>query len=254
MPPNAPDVAAAAAPEQAKKPAETADYAAVAPPQAPGQTASRRARRAKGRAANAAVARTVVADAEMESAANSSAVAAAAEEARDSAIPAPAPAGASMAAVGAARRAEAPAQQEVLADSVADGRKAKMAVASRFAKDKVVLAADNAATAHVADKPMPATLAINPAPVGGSAALRDHIRREAAGFEPESNAAHLSGTVRVKFVVGADGKVSSLKVIHGLRADYDAEALRIVCEGPAWQPGVANGRRAPLPMEVTVPF
>ena len=64
----------------------------------------------------------------------------------------------------------------------------------------------------------------------------------------------MTGTVRVQFVVGADGRLSNLKVTRGLRADYDAEAVRIVCEGPAWQPGIAGGRRAPLVMEVTVPF
>jgi len=116
-----------------------------------------------------------------------------------------------------------------------------------------MLAADKAATARVADTPMPAAPAINPAPVGGTPALRDYLRREATGFEPE-NAKPLTGTVRVQFTVGADGKVSNLKVVRGLRPDYDAEALRIVCEGPAWQPGIAGGRRAALPMEITVPF
>jgi TonB family protein len=101
---------------------------------------------------------------------------------------------------------------------------------------------------------MPAALAIKPSPVGGQAALHDYLRREAAAFEPEPNAPRLSGTVRLQIVVGADGKVSSLKVVRGLRADYDAEALRMVCDGPAWQPGVSGGRRAPLPVELTVSF
>ena len=60
--------------------------------------------------------------------------------------------------------------------------------------------------------------------------------------------------MKVRFVVGADGKVSNLQVVRSLRADYDAEALRIICEGPAWRPGIANGRRASLPMELTISF
>ena len=120
--------------------------------------------------------------------------------------------------------------------------------------------ASRAATAQsdnlvrVLDKPMPAAPAIAPAPMGGTPALKEYLRREAAGFEPDLNATHLTGSVRLRFRVEADGRVSNLQVVRGLRADYDAEALRMVCEGPAWRPGIANGRRAPLPMELTVSF
>ena len=120
--------------------------------------------------------------------------------------------------------------------------------------NKAKAAADNAATVRVANTRMPAPLAINPAPVGGGAALRDYVRRAAAKFEPEPDAKAISGTVRIKFIVEADGQLSNLKVVRGMRPDYDAEALRIVCDGPAWQPGVAGGRRAPLPMELYVSF
>jgi len=54
--------------------------------------------------------------------------------------------------------------------------------------------------------------------------------------------------------VEADGRLTELKVTRGLRPDYDAEALRLVSEGPAWQPGVAVGRRTALPVKVVVPF
>ena len=114
--------------------------------------------------------------------------------------------------------------------------------------------AGRVAGVSVANTPMPAAPAIYPAPVGGTMALREYLRRTAAEFDPEINNLRINGTVHVKFIVGADGKLSNLKVSRGLRADYDAEALRIVCEGPAWTPGIAGGKRAPIPMEVTVPF
>ncbi|MDO7848840.1 TonB family protein [Hymenobacter sp. M29] len=110
-----------------------------------------------------------------------------------------------------------------------------------------------AAPAMVPNTPMPAGFAIKPAPVGGTPSFRDYLRREASQFEPEKEA-RISGLVRVQFTVGADGQLSNLKVTRGMRADYDEEALRLVCDGPKWQPGIAGGRRAPLVMEFTVPF
>ena len=101
---------------------------------------------------------------------------------------------------------------------------------------------------------MPVPASIKPAPVEGSGALREYIRKTALEFEPEARAMRLTGLVHVKFTIGADGKLTDFKVTRGLRPDYDAEALRLVCDGPAWQPGIAGGRRAALPVEVVVPF
>lgn len=109
-------------------------------------------------------------------------------------------------------------------------------------------------SALVRDKAMLAVPAIAPAPAKGTSALRDYLRREAAEFELDEGAKPLSGTVRLRFTVEADGKLSNIRVVRGIRADYDEEALRMVCEGPAWRPGIANGRRAALPMEITVSF
>ena len=141
----------------------------------------------------------------------------------------------------------APAQATALADSGATGQ--RKVTSSRFGKAKAFESA-----ALVRDKPMPAAMAIAPAPVAGTPALHAYLRGEAAKFELEEGAKPLQGTVRLRFIVGADGKLSNLQVVRSLRADYDEEALRLVCEGPAWRPGVAGGRRTALPTEVTVSF
>ncbi len=102
---------------------------------------------------------------------------------------------------------------------------------------------------------LPAPAPVAPAPVGGWLALRERLRRQAADFDPAENAGRLTGTVRLRLLVGADGKVQESKILRGLRADYDAEALRLTTEtAPLWQPGLANGRRAALPVEITVSF
>ena len=108
--------------------------------------------------------------------------------------------------------------------------------------------------ALVRDKPMAVGIAIAPAPVAGTPALRSYLQREAARFEPEQGERALNGVVRLRFTVEADGKLNNIQVVRGMRADYDTEALRLICEGPAWQPGIAGGRRAALPVEIAVSF
>ena len=139
------------------------------------------------------------------------------------------------------------AKAPALADSITPGQ--QEGIVSRFSKANAFESA-----ALVRDKPMPAAMAIAPAPVAGTPALHTYLHREAAKFELEEGAKPLHGTVRLRFMVGADGKLSNLQVVRGLRADYDEEALRIVCEGPAWRPGIAGGRRTALPMEITISF
>jgi TonB family protein len=84
--------------------------------------------------------------------------------------------------------------------------------------------------------------------------MREKLRRAAAEFQPEAGERPLSGSVQLRLTIGADGKIQQLKVLHGLRADYDEEAQRLVCEGPGWIPGISGGRRAAQTVDVTVPF
>jgi len=129
-------------------------------------------------------------------------------------------------------------------DSISLGRAAHPLTSSRFGADP----------AQVQDANMPAAPKIAPMPVGGMASFREKLRREAAEFMPEAPERPLSGTVQLRLTIGADGKLEAISVLRGLRADYDAEAQRLVREGPAWVPGVGGGRRAALQVDVAVPF
>jgi outer membrane biosynthesis protein TonB len=91
-------------------------------------------------------------------------------------------------------------------------------------------------------------------PLGGYAALREKLRREATEFRPEEGERALSGTVQLRLTIGADGKIQQTKVLRGLREDYDEEAQRLVCDGPGWVPGISGGKRAPLEIDIAVPF
>ncbi|MGI4740981.1 MAG: energy transducer TonB [Janthinobacterium lividum] len=101
---------------------------------------------------------------------------------------------------------------------------------------------------------MPAAPPIAPAPVGGYSALREKLRHEATEFKPEAPEQPLSGTVQLRLTIGADGKIQQIKVLRGLRDDYDQEAQRLVCDGPNWVPGISGGKRAPLDIDIAVPF
>lgn len=110
------------------------------------------------------------------------------------------------------------------------------------------------APALVRNDGMPAARKIAPMPAGGMVSFRENLRREAAEFVPEGAEGRLSGTVQLRLTIGADGKLEAISILRGLRADYDAEAQRLVCEGPAWVPGISGGRRAAQQVDVAVPF
>ncbi|MBD2723482.1 zf-HC2 domain-containing protein [Hymenobacter armeniacus] len=246
----APPVAVAPQPkklEPAATPAPAAsaatDYAAVAP------AAPRRP--ARLRTAPKPTAPAVRTDGFLaSSAAKTAAVAARAQPASAPVVAAEAAADEQTAPPAASAGWAAAEEKAAPPDTAAASKAENMELGAPAKKAKSIVA--DVAAARVRNTPM-ATVAINPAPVGGTPAFRSYLRREAAEFEPEKGPS-MNGSVYVKFTVGADGKVSDLKVTRGLRDDYDAEALRIVCDGPAWQPGIAGGRRAALPMEVIVPF
>ena len=111
---------------------------------------------------------------------------------------------------------------------------------------------DNAA--KVRATPMPAAPGLPPTPVGGYAAWREQLHRAAIEFQPELPDRPISGTVQLAITIGADGKIQEMRVLHSLRSDYDAEAQRLVCEGPKWVPGISGGQRAARTVTVAVPF
>ena len=60
----------------------------------------------------------------------------------------------------------------------------------------------------------------------------------------------IQGRVTVQFTVEADGSVSGVKVLRGVEASLDQEAVRVVSASPEWQPGLQRGK----PVRVTYTF
>ena len=79
-----------------------------------------------------------------------------------------------------------------------------------------------------------------------SAWVTDHLK------DPkDAKAAHIDGTVRVKFVVGTNGGVQEVEVEQGVFPSLDSEAVRVVKSSPKWKPGIKDGK--PVRVTYTLP-
>ncbi len=76
---------------------------------------------------------------------------------------------------------------------------------------------------------------------GGYEAMMNFIRKNMR-YPASARRMGVDGTVYVSFVVSKDGSISEVKVIRGISADCDKEAMRVVGMMPAWRPGKQNGK------------
>ncbi len=63
---------------------------------------------------------------------------------------------------------------------------------------------------------------------------------------------NIQGTVRVKFVVEKDGRITNIQITRSIHKLLDDEALRVVKRMPKWRPGKHNGK--PVRMSFSLPF
>ncbi|MFY0253210.1 energy transducer TonB [Chitinophaga sp. 30R24] len=85
-----------------------------------------------------------------------------------------------------------------------------------------------------------------PMPAIGEAAYERYLQTKTAN--PGNQYA---GIVRISFTVMPDGKLEDFKVIHHLNEACDAEAIRVVKEGPVWLPA---SDKKPTKIKVKVKF
>ncbi len=64
----------------------------------------------------------------------------------------------------------------------------------------------------------------------------------------------VEGTVYVQFVVNALGKISNVKILKGLGAGCDAEAMRVIKSMPNWSPGMQSGHAVNVEFVIPVQF
>lgn len=62
------------------------------------------------------------------------------------------------------------------------------------------------------------------------------------------------GTVYVQFVVNTDGEVQNEKILKGVSASLDKEALRVVRKMPNWNPGLQDGEPVRVRYQLPIKF
>jgi outer membrane biosynthesis protein TonB len=75
-------------------------------------------------------------------------------------------------------------------------------------------------------------------PPGGYEEYTDYLK---SSVKKPASAPLVKGNVRVSFTVGTDGSLSNFRIVRGLTDACNAEAIRVIKEGPAWTPS-SNGK------------
>ncbi|MEO9475918.1 MAG: energy transducer TonB [Cyclobacteriaceae bacterium] len=92
-----------------------------------------------------------------------------------------------------------------------------------------------------------------PAPVGGFEAFYGYIK-DNLRYPDRAARLDISGRVFVQFVVEKDGSITDVKVIKGLFEDCDEEAVRVIENAPAWNPGKQRGNPVRVYQRVPIMF
>ena len=94
---------------------------------------------------------------------------------------------------------------------------------------------------------------IPPRPEGGRNSFREFVKENmrypASGLEEK-----IKGTVKLKFTVKTTGTIINMEVVKSLGDDFDKEAIRLVNEGPKWEPAERDGNIVEREVKVKIRF
>ena len=99
----------------------------------------------------------------------------------------------------------------------------------------------------------PAPISVGALPAGGHSALREYLKKNLE-YPEKALKDGKEGTVKLRFVVAVDGSLQDIKVVSSLSEECDAEAIRLLKEGPRWYPAISKGRRTARSVDISVPF
>lgn len=92
-----------------------------------------------------------------------------------------------------------------------------------------------------------------PTPRGGIAAFYQYLM-QSIQYPENAKRNNIQGKVFLTFVIEKDGSLSDIKVLRGVSADIDAEAIRVLKNCPKWNPGIQSGRPVRVQYQVPIGF
>jgi hypothetical protein len=91
-----------------------------------------------------------------------------------------------------------------------------------------------------------------PSFAGGMDELQTYIKKNIS--HPKMDGRNKISKVFLSFIVEVDGSITNVKVVRGLGAGADEEAVRLLRESPKWIPGVKDGKVVRVMFNTTVDF
>ncbi|WP_323756115.1 energy transducer TonB [Roseivirga sp.] len=88
---------------------------------------------------------------------------------------------------------------------------------------------------------------------GGTDAYTKHLLTNLK-YPEQAKKEGIEGNVFVSFVVTKEGKLEDIKVVRGIGAGCDTEAVRMLLTSPDWTPGKQRGRLVNARMSLRVAF
>jgi len=98
----------------------------------------------------------------------------------------------------------------------------------------------------------PNTVDVQPAYPGGMDALRKFLEKHLQN--PKEMEEGESVTVKVRFVVGYDGKLQSFLTVQDGGEEFNKEVIRVLKKMPAWVPGKAKGENVSVYYIIPIKF
>ena len=88
-------------------------------------------------------------------------------------------------------------------------------------------------------------------PKGGMAAFYKYVS-DKMKYPAQARRMGIEGKVFIEFVINRDGSITDVKVMKGIGAGCDEEAIRVVQSAPPWNPGKQRGK--PVRQRYVVPI
>ncbi|OJW18317.1 energy transducer TonB [Mucilaginibacter sp. 44-25] len=93
----------------------------------------------------------------------------------------------------------------------------------------------------------------NPSFPGGLGALRGFIIKNIE-YPVKARLNNIQGTVIITFIIETDGSLSDIRVVKGMGAGCDEEAMRVITLSPKWVPGESLGKQVRVQRSIPISF